>query len=61
MWELKAWMNKGEPNLRDKSALRRNKTGRDVTHRLRQHGRQLVQFLMLSATELVRLTAQRPV
>ena len=37
MWELK-----GEPNLQDKSALRRNKTGRDITHRLRQQGRQLM-------------------
>ena len=61
MWELKGWLNKGQPNLRDKSALWRNKSGRDVIHMLRQHDRQLVRFTLVSDVELQRLTAQRPV
>ena len=61
MWELKGWLNKGQPNLRDKSALWRNKSGRDVIHMLRQHDRQLVRFILVSDAELERLTAQRPV
>lgn len=32
MWELKRWLNESKPVLRDKRALRRNTTGRDVTY-----------------------------